>query len=446
MEPTLEPVEPALPIFSDLSLHEDLLSALEKLNFQHTTAVQAATIPLVLAGKDLLVSAETGSGKTAAFLLPCLQKILSESAKKRGIEILILAPTRELAQQINVECQKFAEFTTLQTGLIIGSEDFRPQQILLRKKPTVVIATPGRLLEHVLAEPSYFHNLKVLILDEADRMLDMGFSPDVLAIAEQCNRHRQTLLFSATLTSAVIKVADAILVNPETVRIHHFRDNNHASISQQVVLCDDQQHKQQLLLWLLKNEVYHKALVFANTKVQAEALLSPLRSERLRTVVLHGDLEQSERNRVMELFRKGSISVMIATDLAARGLDIEQIQLVINFDMPRNANSYVHRIGRTGRAGEKGLAISLINSNEWNLMKGVERYLNQEFEARVIQELVGKYKGPKKLKKSGKAVATKKHAPEKKSPAPKIKVRDRDKKNIGKRRIPTAIEANEQQS
>jgi superfamily II DNA/RNA helicase len=213
-----------------------------------------------------------------------------------------------------------------------------------------------------------------------------------------------------------------------------------------VVLCDDQQHKQKLLLWLLKNEVYHKALVFANTKVQAEALLSPLRSERLRTVVLHGDLEQSERNRVMELFRKGSISVMIATDLAARGLDIEQIQLVINFDMPRNANGYVHRIGRTGRAGEKGLAISLINSNEWNLMKGIERYLNQQFEARVIQELAGKYKGPKKLKKSGKAVATKKHAPEKKSPAPKIKVRDRDKKNIGKRRVPTVSEANEQQN
>ncbi len=441
MESTLEP---ALPTFSSLSLHKELLDALAKLNFQQTTAVQAATMPLVLAGKDLLVSAETGSGKTAAFLLPCLQKILHEAIKKRAIEILILAPTRELAQQIYGECQKLTEFTTLQTGLIIGSEDFKPQQQLLRQKPSVVVATPGRLLEHIQDDAHYFHHLKVLILDEADRMLDMGFSPDVLAIVQQCNRQRQTLLFSATLTSAVLKVAEAILVEPETVKIHHFRHHIHTDISQQVVLCDDQAHKQKLLLWLLKNEPYSKALVFTNTKIQAESLLSPLRSERLRTVVLHGDLEQSERNRVMALFRKGSINVMIATDLAARGLDIEQIQLVINFDMARNANNYVHRIGRTGRAGEKGLAVSLINSNEWNLMKGIERYLNQQFTLRVIKELVGSYTGPKKLKKSGKAVMVKKHVPVKKPSVAKIKVRDRDKKNIGKRRVPTSIRASEQ--
>ena len=429
--------ENLLPALASLLTHPHLLGAIDKLAYQEATPVQAASIPLILAGKDLRVSAQTGSGKTAAFLLPCLDKMLKDSAKKYGIQMLILAPTRELAQQITAVCTQLIAETDLQIGMITGSEDFKKQQVLLRRNPAVLVATPGRLLEHLNQDVANFDELKYLILDEADRMLDMGFSPDVLEIAEHCNSQRQTLLFSATLTAGVLRVAKDLLRNPETVEIHHFRTNQHANIQQQIIPCDDTEHKKKLLLWLLTYEKYKKALVFTNTKVQAEALSEKLRGGKLRINVLHGDMDQSERNRVMALYRKGAINVLIATDLAARGLDIDEIQLVINFDMARNANSYVHRIGRTGRAEMQGLAISLINSNEWNLMIGIERYLSQHLERRIVKELEGSFKGPKKLKASGKAAMAKKKVEEKKAQAPKVKVRLRDKKNIGKRRVPT---------
>ncbi len=429
--------ENLLPPLASLLTNRHLLAAIDKLAYQEATPVQNAAIPLALTGKDLLVSAQTGSGKTAAFLLPCLEKLLQDSGKKYGIQMLILAPTRELAQQIAAVCSQLIAETDLEVGMITGSEDFKKQQSLLRRTPAVLVATPGRLLEHLNQDVANFDELKFLILDEADRMLDMGFSPDVLEIAEHCNLQRQTLLFSATLTAGVLRVAKDLLRNPETVEIHHFRTNQHTNIQQQIIPCDDTEHKKKLLLWLLNHEKYKKALVFTNTKVQAEALSEKLRGGKLRINVLHGDMDQSERNRVMALYRKGAINVLIATDLAARGLDIDEIQLVINFDMARNANSYVHRIGRTGRAEAQGLAISLINSNEWNLMVGIERYLNQRLERRIVEELEGSYKGPKKLKASGKAALAKKKVEAKKAETKKVKVRLRDKKNIGKRRIPT---------
>jgi superfamily II DNA/RNA helicase len=427
----------SLPLLSELSLHPHLIAATNKLAYRQATLVQSKVIPLALAGSDLLVSAETGSGKTAAFLLPSLDRLLNSKTKKLGIQILILSPTRELAQQIKGECQKLAEFTDLETGLITGSEDFKKQQNLLRRQPDILVATPGRLLEHLNQEGGVFDFLKVLVIDEADRMLDMGFSPDVLTIAEYCSTQRQTLLLSATLTAEVNRVATDILRHFETVLIHHFRTNQHSNIRQQIIPCDDKEHKQQLLAWLLTHETYKKALVFTNTKLQAEAVSNALRNGALRVNVLHGDMDQSERKKVMRFYRSGSINILVATDLAARGLDVEEIQLVINFDMARNANMYVHRIGRTGRAGEQGLAISLINSNEWNLMAGIERYLNQHLERCTVKELEGSYKGPKKLKKSGKAAMTKKKVAEKKVEKPKIKIRERDKKNIGKRREPS---------
>lgn len=430
--------ETVLPLLATLITNIHLLAAIEKLAYKEATPVQAAAIPLIFADKDLLVSAQTGSGKTAAFLLPCLEKLLKSDVKKYGIHLLILAPTRELAQQITVRCQELLAETNLEVGLITGSEEFKKQQTLLRKNPTILVATPGRLLELLNQDVANFDELKFLVLDEADRMLDMGFSPDVLEIAEHCNRQRQTLLFSATLTSGVLRVAKDLLINPETVEVNHFRNNQHLDIQQQIMTSDDKTHKQKQLLWLLNHERYKKALVFTNTKVQAEELSEKLRGGKLRMNVLHGDMDQSERNRVMALYRKGSINVLIATDLAARGLDIDEIQLVINFDMARNASGYVHRIGRTGRAGSQGLAISLINSNEWNLMVGIERYLNQHLERRVIKELEGSYNGPKKLKSSGKGALTKKKVEEKKAEKPKVKVRLRDKKNIGKRRLPTS--------
>jgi ATP-dependent RNA helicase SrmB len=426
------------PSFSDLQLDEQLLSAITKLGFEQPTPVQLQSIPLALEYKDLLVSAETGSGKTAAFLLPTLHHLLTLPSRKSGVRALILTPTRELAQQIFKNCQQLTEFTDLKTGLITGGDDFRLQQNMLRRNTEIVIATPGRVLELMDQEIPDFSNLEVLILDEADRMLDMGFSEDVLTIANSCNTQRQTLLFSATLTHfGVIKMADKLLKSHEVVALNTLHDG-HRNIEQQIVLADDNDHKLKLLTWLLQNETYDKALIFTNSRIQADALRGPLRGQKLRVGVLHGEMDQKDRNRMMELFREGVVNIMLATDLAARGLDIKGINLVINFDVPRNGINYIHRIGRTGRIDELGLTIALVKHTEWNLMSGIERFLKQKFKQRNIKELEGKYKGPKKLKASGKATGGKKKTEPKKVAAEKVKIRHRDKKNIGKRRVPTA--------
>ncbi|HEY8097588.1 MAG TPA: DEAD/DEAH box helicase, partial [Methylobacter sp.] len=335
------------PSFSDLALDEQLLLAVKKMGFELPTPVQQKSIPLALEHKDLLVSAETGSGKTAAFLLPTLHQLLALPSNKSGTRALVLTPTRELAQQIFKHCQQLTEFTDLKTGLITGGDDFRLQQNMLRRNTEIVIATPGRVLELMEQEIPNFSNLDVLILDEADRMLDMGFSEDVLTIANSCNEQRQTLLFSATLTHfGVIKMADKVLKNHEIVALNTLHDG-HRNIEQQIVLADDNDHKLKLLTWLLQNETYDKALVFTNSRIQADALRGPLRGQKLRVGVLHGEMDQKDRNRMMELFREGEVKVMLATDLAARGLDIKGINLVINFDVPRNGINYIHRIGRT---------------------------------------------------------------------------------------------------
>lgn len=433
------------PSFSSFSLAKPLLLAISKLGFELPTPVQQKAIPLALEYKDLLVSAETGSGKTAAFLLPTLHHLITLPSKQFGTRALVLAPTRELAQQIFNQCQQLTEFTDLKVGIITGGDDFRLQQNMLRRNTEIVIATPGRLLELMEQETPNFSNLDVLILDEADRMLDMGFSEDVLTIANSCNTQRQTLLFSATLTHfGVIKMADKVLKNHEVVALNTLHDG-HRNIEQQIVVADDNDHKQKLLAWLLLNETYDKALVFTNSRIQADSLRGPLRGQKLRVGVLHGDMDQKDRNRMMELYRDGEVKVMIATDLAARGLDIKGINLVINFDVPRNGINYIHRIGRTGRVDELGLTIALVKSTEWNLMSGIERFLKQKFKRRTIKELEGKYKGPKKLKASGKAAGIKKKIEPKKVVAEKIKIRHRDQKNIGKRRTPTIVNPSDSQ-
>jgi superfamily II DNA/RNA helicase len=422
--------------FSSLSLAEPLLMAVRKLGFEQPTPVQQQAIPPALEHKDLLVSAETGSGKTAAFLLPTLHHLLTLSTRKPGTRALILAPTRELAQQIFKQCQQLIEFTDIKAGIITGGDDFRLQQNMLRRNTEIVIATPGRILELMEQEIPNFTNLEILILDEADRMLDMGFSEDVLNIVKTCNAQRQTLLFSATLTHfGVIKMADKILQDHKVVALNTLHDG-HRNIEQQIIVADDNTHKQKLLAWLLLNETYDKALVFTNSRIQADLLRGPLRGQKLRVGVLHGEMDQKDRNRMMQLFREGEVKVMVATDLAARGLDIKGINLVINFDVPRNGINYIHRIGRTGRVDELGLTIALVKSTEWNLMSGIERFLKQKFKHRTIKELEGKYKGPKKLKASGKAAGIKNKIEPKKVAAEKVKVRQRDKKNIGKRRAP----------
>ncbi|MEQ1738844.1 MAG: DEAD/DEAH box helicase [Methyloglobulus sp.] len=428
----------ATPSFSEFRLDNRLLLAIEKIGYETPTPVQQQAIPPTLTHRDCLVSAETGSGKTAAYLLPSLQKLLDLPAKPLGVQVLILCPTRELAQQIFGQCQQFCEFTPLKTGIITGGSDFKKQQLALTKGTDIIIATPGRLLEHFQLETTYFQNLSVLILDEADRMLDMGFSDDVLTIVEQCNKQRQTLLFSATLTHfGVIKIADKVLKTPKVVALNTLHDG-HRNITQHLILADDHDHKLKLLAHLLAHETFDKALVFTNTRLRADELHNSVRGAGIRSGLLHGEMDQKDRNRVMALYRDGIINTLIATDLAARGLDIKGINLVINFDIPRNGIDYIHRIGRTGRADVQGTTIALVKHTEWNLMAGIERFLKQDFIRRTLKGLEGSYKGPKKLKSSGKAAGSKdKKEPAKKAVVKKVKVRERDKKNVGKRRVPS---------
>ncbi|MES9904961.1 MAG: DEAD/DEAH box helicase [Sedimenticola sp.] len=424
-------------MFSHFSLHTCLNKQLAELKFIEPTPVQNATIPAAMEGKDLLVSAETGSGKTAAFLLPLLHRLLTKKPTGSGTRALILTPTRELARQVTKQAEKLAAASRLQVGLITGGASFKYQFSLLRKEPEVLIATPGRLLEHIERGTTDFSSLEVLVLDEADRMLDMGMSEDVLKVVEQCNKDRQTLLFSATLNHRGLeKITDQVMREPEVIKLSGARDQ-HSSIRQQIIPADDALHKEALLTWLLSNETFDKALVFTNTRVQADKLGRALRDKGVRVNSLHGDMDQDSRNQVMELLRGGVIKVLVATDVAARGLDVKGVDLVINFDMARNGTDYVHRIGRTGRAGNEGLAISLIGAQEWNLMTGIEHYLRVVFEHRTVKALKGSYNGPKKQKRAAKASSVKKGESEGKQRPGKIKKRLRDKKNIGKRRKPS---------
>lgn len=406
-------------MFADYGLHERLLKALSSLSFTEPTAVQAAAIPPALEGRDLRVTAKTGSGKTAAFVLPALHRLLTESRPQAAARVLILLPTRELAQQTLREVERFAQFTFLKAGLITGGEGFKEQAAALRKNPEIVIGTPGRLLEHLQAGSLLLGDVEMLVLDEADRMLDLGMSDDVLKLAAACAAaQRQTLLFSATTGGRVLdRVVDEILREPQLLLLNR-RNELNENLRQQIITADDVRHKERLLQWLLAHEAFAQAIVFTNTRAQADRLAGVLRASKVKSYVLHGEKDQEERKQAVDRLRQGHVNVLVATDVAARGLDIEGVDLVINFDMPRSGDEYVHRIGRAGRGGQAGLAISLICHNDWNLMSSIERYLKQAFERRQVKELLGSYTGPKKLKASGKAAGSKKKKQTKKDGAP----------------------------
>ncbi len=420
-------------MFTSFNLHERLSKALDQMGLIEPTPVQAAAIPLALAGRDLHVTAQTGSGKTAAFLLPLLHTLLQQDKPRAGTRALILLPTRELALQTLKQVELFAQFTFIKAALITGGEDFKNQAAAMRKNPDILIGTPGRLLEHERAGSLDFSDLEILILDEADRMLDMGFSGDVLLLAKACRADRQTLLFSATAGGAALhEVVAEVMRNPQRLKLNKISELN-AGTRQQIITADDAAHKERMVQWLLAHETFAKAIVFTNTRVQADRLGGVLKAaSAVKAYVLHGEKDQKDRKLAIDRLKQGHINVLVATDVAARGLDIDGMDLVINFDMPRSGDDYVHRIGRTGRAGATGLAISLIGPNEWNLMSSIERYLKQRFERRQIKELKGTYQGPKNLKASGKAAGTKKKKPADKTAAKKPK--NRIDKNKGTRK------------
>ncbi len=426
--------------FSDFLLPDELQRGLLKEGYETPTPVQQQAIPLAMDGLDLIVSAATGSGKTAAFLLPMMQRFLDHPSRSSATRGLILVPTRELARQIYIQFMRLGSFTRLTAGVITGGEVRSHQTATLRKNPEILVATPGRLLEHLGGDEVDLGDVEMLVLDEADRMLDMGFADDVLTIIGHCNPRRQSLLFSATLHhQGLAAITGPLLHEPQTLLIDPVREA-HPDIEHCILLSDEPAHKERQLLWLLTNEPFDKALVFVNTRERTVSLGAFLRREGVRAGFLHGELEQRERNRVMGLFHRGEVPVLVATDLAARGLDVPGVGLAINFDAPRSGEEYLHRTGRTGRAGERGVAITLVNSNEWNRVEGIGRYLGLEFMRRAVKGLESRFQGPARRKGPAKAAqaAKDKAAKAKAAEAPRPKNRLRDRKNIGKRRKPSS--------
>ncbi len=431
--------------FADLLLPDELHRGLVKEGYETPTPVQQQVIPLAMEGADLLVSAATGSGKTAAFLLPMMQRFVDNRSRASATRALILVPTRELARQVYIQFMRLGSFTRLTAGVITGGEAKSHQIATLRKNPEILVATPGRLLEHLEGgDEVELGDLEILVLDEADRMLDMGFADDVLTIIGRCNPNRQSLLFSATLHhKGLAGITGPLLRDPQTLVINPVREQ-HPDIDHQILLSDEPEHKELQLLWLLEHEPFDKALVFANTRERTVALGNFLIGRGQRVLVLNGEMEQRERNRVMGLYHRGEVPILIATDLAARGLDVPGVGLVINLDPPRTGDEYLHRTGRTGRAGEHGVAITLVNSLEWNRVEGIARYLRLEFQPRTIKGLESRFQGPTRRKGHAKAAqaarsekaAKAQAAAKREAERPKDRVRDR--KDVGKRRKPTA--------
>jgi ATP-dependent RNA helicase SrmB len=431
--------------FADLLKNPQLLRAINELGYTHATQVQEKAIPIAMQGKDLLVQSKTGSGKTAAFLLPSISRILTDvSNNPLSTRMLILTPTRELARQIVKNAQELLRFTTVKVGMICGGEELKYQKALLRKNPEIIVATPGRLAEHIAHKSTDFSGLEILVLDEADRMMDMGLHADLVKIVADCATEKQTLLFSATLEQKNLRqLIQDVMGDKKAEKI--VIDDAPNPIDHKMVLSDGNPHKNKLLLATLQKNPKQKVIVFANTRARVDELNNLLRKHEYAVSLLHGDITQDERKKALDRFRDNKTTVLVATDVAARGLDIEAVELVINIDMAYSGDEYLHRVGRTGRAGQSGLAISYVTAKDWNLTKGIERYLGIQMEMIQIPGLTAAYKGPEKVKASGKAVGTKKKTTDKPKVAEKkVKERLRDKKNVGKRRLPsTTTEANQ---
>jgi superfamily II DNA/RNA helicase len=391
----------------DLEFHPRIQKAIEKLGFTLATEVQARAIPEARSGRDLMVSAKTGGGKTLAFLVPMIERFLAAEKPRSSTRGLILLPTRELALQTQKAFENLAAFTQLKCGLIMGGEAYKYQVASIRRNPEVLIATPGRLVEHIEKGNIDFNDLEILVLDEADRMLDMGFAEDMHTIAMRCAHERQTLLFSATLKHLGINEISKHLKDPLRLEIDSLT-HGHSNIIQERILVDDDKHKADVIAELIKEENPKRTMIFCKTRVQVERLSHILNYKKLKSGYIHGELSQSLRKQILSQFKDGKLEVIVATDVAARGLDIKDVDLVINYTVAQSGDEHVHRIGRTGRVDNIGKAVTLVNLLDYNLMSSIERYLKIRLIPRKINGLEAKYTGPKKVKSSGKAASTKK--------------------------------------
>ena len=373
--------------FADLNLDKNILSALQAAGYDSPTPIQAQSIPAALADKDIMASAQTGSGKTAAFLLPSLQKIVKRSEKLgKGPRVLVLTPTRELAAQVEKNAQIYAKnMKWVRSVTLVGGSSFGQQIKAMSKPIDIIVATPGRLMDHMRSGRVDFDRLEVLILDEADRMLDMGFIDDIETIVAATPEDRQTLLFSATWDGAVGKLARKLTKNPEVIEIE--REDKQGKIDEQLLYCDDKNHKNRLLDHILRDANIDQCVIFTSTKAMTEVLADELYEKGFAANCLHGDMPQGWRNRTLMDLRKGRCKILVATDVAARGIDVPTITHVINYDLPKQAEDYVHRIGRTGRAGRSGLAISFAEVNEYMAVHKIERYIGRKLPEVLIEGL-----------------------------------------------------------
>ena len=373
--------------FKELNLNSKLLQAVEASGFDKPSDIQQQAIPVVLAGRDLLASARTGSGKTAAFVLPALQRLLeSTPARGNGPRVLVLTPTRELAMQVSDNIQQLGRFCRFSSGSVVGGMPYPPQIRLLRQPLDLLVATPGRLMDHMEQGRVDFARLEILVLDEADRMLDMGFVNAIMTIVAATPATRQTLLFSATLEGRILATAGQVLKNPARIQLVT-NSQQHESICQRVHQADNPAHKHDLLTHYLDSSAVTQAVIFTATKRGADKLAKTLVAKGHPSAALHGDMGQNMRKRTVDRMRNGQVRLLVATDVAARGLDIRGISHVINFDLPMVAEDYIHRIGRTGRGGDTGTAVSFVGPEDRAKLVGIERLVGRKLEREIIPGL-----------------------------------------------------------
>ncbi|AUJ70328.1 DEAD/DEAH box helicase [Pseudoalteromonas sp. NC201] len=364
--------------FSELQLHPELLSAITELGFESPTPIQEKSIPLLLSGCDLIASAQTGTGKTAAFMLPILHSMLIGATQgEKSVRALILTPTRELAQQVAEHTEKLVMNTNLNVVCLYGGANIGPQEKRLRAGVDVVVATPGRLLDHLIKGTLTLKNIQHLVFDEADRMLDMGFMGEIKRIMRTMPLKRQTLLFSATVDDAVLSQVKPWLNDPKRVGVES--QNSTASTVTQTFYSVDEDRKRELISHLIGKNNWHQVLVFTRTKNSADSYAKELNKDGLKTAAIHGDKSQGARDKALSQFKSGEIRVLVATDVAARGIDINSLNYVFNAELPYVAEDYVHRIGRSGRAGQNGQAISLVSIDEQWLLEEIEIFLDERF-------------------------------------------------------------------
>ena len=369
--------------FSNLNLAPQLARAVAEMGYETMTPIQEQAIPVVLEGKDVMGAAQTGTGKTAAFALPLLQRMMkhenaSTSPARHPVRALVLLPTRELAVQVAEQVELYAKHTNLRSAVVFGGMDMKPQTMALKAGVEVLVATPGRLLDHIEAKNAVLNQVEYVVLDEADRMLDIGFLPDLQRILSYLPKQRITLLFSATFSPEIKRLASSYLQDPVTIEVA--RSNATASTVEQHFYSVGADDKRRALHQVLKTRELKQAFVFVNSKLGCARLARSLEKEGLKTTALHGDKSQDERLKALEAFKSGEVDLLVCTDVAARGLDIKDVPAVFNFDVPFNAEDYVHRIGRTGRAGASGLAVSFVASSDQRLVTDIEKLIKTKIE------------------------------------------------------------------